>query len=292
MATRRSVLGMTAGMMAGAIIAPSAALAQRHIALGLQLYTVRDDLNRDFDGTLKQVAAIGYRKVQCNLTVNGRTAKQLRKIFDGLGLGWDSIHSSGDALRGAVQQTIDQARDAGVRNIVCSFPLYPADRDIRITGPSLDDWKRNADAFNRIGGLCRRAGLSFGYHNHNVEFHRIDGAYAYDTLIRLTDPALVQLEMDIGWVVAGGADPVAYLTKYPDRYASLHVKDLTAAGIPNTGMKMTSAVVGTGIVKWDAVLAAVKKSAVRNAYVELEAPYVPSPLDMVRASYAYLKTRL
>jgi sugar phosphate isomerase/epimerase len=92
--------------------------------------------------------------------------------------------------------------------------------------------------------------------------------------------------------VAGGADPVAYLTKYPSRYISVHVKDLKNEGIPNTNMKMTSAIIGKGIIDWNKVLPAVKKSAVQSAYLELEEPYDPSPIGMVQASAAYLKGKL
>jgi len=114
----------------------------------------------------------------------------------------------------------------------------------------------------------------------------------YDLLLKDLDPALVSMEMDIGWVVAGGADPVAYLTKYPTRYSAVHVKDLKNVGIPNVNGKMESAIIGQGIVDWGKVLPAVKKSSVTSAYLELEEPYDPSPIGMVQASAAYLKGKL
>jgi sugar phosphate isomerase/epimerase len=96
------------------------------------------------------------------------------------------------------------------------------------------------------------------------------------------------MEMDIGWVVAGGADPVAYLNKYPTRFHSLHIKDLKSDGIPNTNGKMVSAIIGKGIVDWKKLLPAVHKTKVERCFLEIEEPYDPSPLEMVKQSYDFL----
>jgi len=283
---------MGAAAMTASAALPEAALAQRHLLLGLQLYTVRADLAKDYEGTLKQVKAAGVQKVQANLTMSGKTSQDQRKLYDSMGLVWDSIHAGGDQLRKTPQDTIDEAKAAGIKNITCSFPLYPEDRAVIMKGPTVDDWKRNADAFNKFADLCKKVGLSFAYHNHNLEFRKIGDVVPYDLLLKETDPVLVNMEMDIGWVIAGGAGPVAYLTKYPKRYSSVHLKDLKNEGIPNTNMKMTSAIIGKGIVDWSKVLPAVKKSSVRSAYMELEEPYDPSPIGMVQASAAFLKGKL
>jgi len=287
---RNFLLGAAATTAAAAI--PEIAFAQRHLLLGLQLYTVRADLAKDYEGTLKLVKAAGVRKVQANLTMSGKASQQQRKLYDDLGLVWESIHAGGDALRNTPQATIDEAKAAGIKNITCSFPLYPAERATIMAGPTIDDWKRNIDAFNKIGELCKKSGLSFGYHNHNLEFRKIGDVVPYDLMLKETDPALVGMEMDIGWVIAGGADPVAYLTKHPKRFISVHIKDLKNQGIPNTNMKMVSAIIGQGIVDWGKLLPAIKKSSVASAYMELEEPYDPSPIGMVQASAAYLKGKL
>ena len=292
MTNRRQFLTGAAAAFAAAPFASSPVFAQRHLPLGLQLYTVRADLAKDYEGTLKQVKAAGVRKVQANLTMSGKSSQDQRKLYDSLGLTWDSIHAGGDGLRATPQATIDEAKAAGIKNITCSFPLYPADRATIMKGPTVDDWKKNIDAFNQFGALCKKSGLTFSYHNHNLEFRKIGEVVPYDMLLKDTDPALVTMEMDIGWVVAGGADPVAYLTKYPTRYTSVHIKDLKNQGIPNTNMKMVSAVIGSGIIDWSKVLPAVKKSSVQTAYLELEEPYDPSPIGMVQASAAYLKGKL
>ena len=292
MTSRREFLAGAAAAFAAAPFASVPALAQRHLLLGLQLYTVRADLAKDYEGTLKLVKAAGVRKVQANLTMSGKTSQQQRKLYDEMGFIWDSIHASGDALRNNAQATIDEAKAAGIKNITCSFPLFPTDRAVIMAGPTVDDWKKNIDTFNKIGDLCKKSGLTFGYHNHNLEFRKIGEVVPYDMLIKETDPALVSMEMDIGWVVAGGADPVAYLTNYPKRYSAVHIKDLKNVGIPNVNGKMESAIIGKGIVDWNKVLPAVKKSSVTSAYLELEEPYDPSPIGMVQQSAAFLKGKL
>src|SRR6218665_633651 len=221
---RRSFLAGATG--AAALAAAGPAFANQKIQLGIQLYTVRGDLAKDFEGTLKKVRDIGFRVVQSNLSMNGRDATQLRKIYDSFGFTWDSIHASGPALRDNAEATVAQAKAAGIKNITCSFPLYPTDRAILMTGAPLSDWQKNAETFNRIGTLCKQAGMSFAFHNHSIEFKTIDGVPVLDTLIRNTDPALVGFEMDVGWVRAGGANPTTYLKKYPKRFTALHIKDL------------------------------------------------------------------
>ena len=292
MTSRREFLAGAAAAFAAAPFASAPALAQRSLLLGLQLYTVRADLAKDYEGTLKLVKAAGVRKVQANLTMSGKTSQQQRKIYDEMGFIWDSIHASGDALRNNAQATIDEAKAAGIKNITCSSPLYPVDRAAIVAGPTIDDWKRNIDTFNQIGGLCKKSGLTFGYHNHNLEFRKVGDVVPYDLLIKETDPALVSMEMDIGWVASSGADPVAYLTTYPKRYSAVHIKDLKNVGIPNVNGKMDSAIIGKGIVDWSKVLPAIKKSSVTSAYLELEEPYDPSPIGMVQQSAAFLKGKL
>jgi len=268
------------------------AFAQRHLPLGLQLYTVRADLAKDYEGTIKLVKAAGVRQVQANLTQSGKNASDQRKLYDSLGLTWESIHAGGDALRNTPEATIAEAKSVGIKNITCSFPLYPTDRATIMAGPGLDGWKQNADAYNKIGALCKAAGMSFNHHNHNLELRKVGDVVPLDFLIKETDPALVNFEMDIGWVIAGGADPVAYLNKYPSRFTSVHIKDLKRDGIPNTNGKMVSAIIGQGIADYSKILPAVKKAAVKTAFLEIEEPYDPSPIGMVQASAAYLKGKL
>ena len=288
MTTRRNFL---LGAAALAATGP-AAFAQRHIPLGLQLYTVRADLAKDYEGTMKLVKAAGVREVQANLAMAGKNSADQRKLYDAMGLKWESIHAGGDALRNTPEATIAEARSVGIKNITWSFPLYPVDRGAIMSRPSLDGWKQNADAYNKLGALCKAAGMTFNHHNHNIEFRKVGDVVPLDFLIKETDAALVGYEMDIGWVIASGADPVAYLNKYPSRFRSVHIKDLKAEGIPNTTGKMVSAIIGQGIANYSKILPAVKKAAVKTAFLEIEEPYDPSPIGMVQASAAYMKGKL
>ena len=293
MTSRRDfLLGAAALSMTGSSFAKLAWAQSGPIPLGLQMYTVRADLAKDFDGTTKKLREYGIRHVQANLTMSGKSSQDQKKLYDSLGITWISIHAGGDGLRKDLDATIAEAKSVGIKNITCSFPIYPLDRGAIMAGPGLQGWKQNADAFNKIGAACKAAGMTFSYHNHNIEFHKVGDVTPYDYLIQNTDPALVGMEMDIGWVVAGGADPVAYLNKYPTRFRSLHIKDLKNEGIPNTNGKMVSAIIGQGIIDWKKLLPAIHKTKVERAFLEIEEPYVPSPMEMVRQSFVYLKGKV
>ena len=285
MLSRRHFLAGSAGFVA---VAGRARADLLGLPIGLQLYTVGDAIGRDFDGTLKTVAAIGYRVVEGNLSLAGHDAKALKAVYDGLGLAWRSAHCGGEELRGGLAKTIETAHAVGLDYLVCAFPQIPASIKDVLGGIALDDWKANAALFNRIGEQTRAAGITFAYHNHNIDFRRYDGISGYDTLLANTDPELVKLELDCGWMVSAGLDPVDYLRRYPGRYVMLHLKDLKRDHIPNTDLKMASTEVGNGIIDWKRLLAAAAKTSVKGLYVEQEPPFAVSSLDSVKASFEYL----
>lgn len=285
MLSRRRFLAGWAGLIAAAGHARADLLGR---PIGLQLYTVSDAIGRDFEGTLKTVAAIGYRAVEGSLNLAGRDAKALKAVYDGLGLAWRSAHCGGEELRGGLAGTIETAHAIGLDYLVCAFPQIPASMKDVMAGITLDDWKANAALFNRIGEQARTAGVAFAYHNHNIDFRQYGGVSGYDVLLANTDPELVKLELDCGWMVSAGLDPVDYFGRYPERYVMLHLKDLKRDHIPNTGLKMASAEVGQGIIDWKRLLAAAARTSVRGLYVEQEPPFAASPLESVRASFDYL----
>ena len=259
------------------------------LPIGLQLYTIGDAVGRDFDGALRMVAAIGYRAVEGNLSLAGRDAKALKAAYSALGLAWRSAHCGGDELRGGLDKTIETAHAVGLDYLVCPFPLVPGSIKDVLAGMRLDDWKANADLFNHIGEQTQAAGITFAYHNHNIDFRTYDGTSGYDVLMARTDPRMVKFELDCGWMVSAGPDPVDYLTRYPDRYVMLHLKDLRHDFIPNTDLKMASTEVGKGIVDWPRLLRAAGKTSVRALYVEQEPPFAKSSLESARVSFGYLK---
>jgi sugar phosphate isomerase/epimerase len=176
-----------------------------------------------------------------------------------------------------VDETIHFGKDLGLQYVVCAAPMLkdpgrakePNSRGAR-ESMTLDDWRWNADQFNHIGERVNAAGMRFAYHNHTPEFRSENGAVFYDELLRLTDPAKVTMEMDCGWVVVAGKDPVEYLTRYPTRISLLHVKDfkMTAAVTPATAPPSTE--LGHGTIDYHRIFEAAKKANIKHAFVEQE----------------------
>ena len=205
------------------------------LPIGLQLYSVRDILPKDYEGTLRQLSALGYREVEA-AGFFGHTPSEVKQAMDHAGLRCVSAHYSLKDLLPKVDETIQFGKDLGLNYIVCSSPMLKDPSRIKDAGSrsaresmTLDDWRWNADQFNKFGEKMAAAGIKFGYHNHIPEFHVTDGVLPYAELMRLTDPAKVSFEMDCGWAIVGGGDPVEMLHKYRTRIFMLHVKDFKLA---------------------------------------------------------------
>jgi sugar phosphate isomerase/epimerase len=303
--SRRTLLA--GGALAGIEFWRKGAMADPNgFPIGLQLYTVGEDLEKDFEGTMRTIARIGYREIEGSLSIAGRSPKQIADLAKSLGLGWRSIHTSVPELQASADHIFDQARSNGIAYVICAAPwakdpsrikpLAPSDPLFKTAGKYapfvnilnnlvLDDWKWMVDFFNEAGAKAKAAGLTFGYHNHNFEFKTLEGALPYDLLIEKTDSQNVSFELDCGWMVSAGFDPVTYLSKYPKRYRLLHIKDLTK-GQPPGGIRTTE--VGSGTIDWNRIFAAAKKTSVAGYYVEQEPPYERPPLESARISYDYL----
>src|SRR3990172_2530131 len=180
--------------------------------LGVQLYTVRREAERDLDGTLARLARIGYREVEF-WNYYGRTPAQVAHLLTRHGLTSPSVHVGLESLEGdAAAATLDAAREIGHRYLVVAWTPTQWRR-------TLDDWRRLAERFNRAGERCRASGLEFGYHNHDFEFTPLEGAVPFDLLCEATDPALVRLQVDLYWMLAGGGGPVPVLRRRARRGA-------------------------------------------------------------------------
>ena len=246
--------------------------ARRLDKVGLQLYTVRDKMKDDFEGTLARVAEIGYKEVEF-AGYFGHTPTDVKAILDRHGLSAPSTHI---ALAGedAWQTSLETAKAIGHEYIV--VPWIPEERR-----KTLDDWKSVADVFNRAAKMAHDAGLQFAYHNHDFEFPKVDGQVPYDVLLQNTDPKLVQLEIDLYWMTKGGQDPLAYFARWPGRIPLVHVKD--SAGAPEH--KMVD--VGQGKIDWKRIFAKQDQAGIKHFFVEHDQP--PQPFDDIAASYKYLK---
>jgi sugar phosphate isomerase/epimerase len=264
--------------MAGAALWNSAPMLMANalgLPLGLQLYSVRDLLPKDYEGTLRQLSAIGYREVEA-AGFFGHTAAEVKRGMDHAGLVCVGAHYSMKDLLPKVDETIQFGNDLGLKYIICASPM-PKDSS-RVNDPgsraareamTLDDWRWNAEQFNRIGERVNAAGIRFGYHNHMTEFRSENGVLFYDELLRLTDPAKVTMELDCGWMVLGGKSPVDYLTRYPTRFSLLHVKDFKASNPAGTATP-PSTELGRGHIDYHPIFAAAEKASIQHAFVEQE----------------------
>ena len=264
--------------------------------IGLQLYTVRDAVAKDLPGTLRAISDIGYREVEL-AGIPPISAPNLRKVLSDCGLTAPSMHASMADLQAGLNERIDYATTLGTRYLVCSFPwtadsrfrTNPSQATVSIaSGITLDDWKWNAEQLNKIGEVAAKAGLRCGYHNHNMEFRKYGEVVAYDELLRLTDPNLVTMEMDIAWVVTAGVDPVKYLKKYGERISLLHVKEVRKdLRTMVDRLQAQTTEVGSGKIDWKHVFKAMDAARIRHYFVEQE-NFERSPLESVRISFDYL----
>jgi len=260
--SRRTFLKATgAAVAATAIGAHRAAAASLDMPAGLQLYSVRDLLPKDFDGTLHKVAAAGYNDVEA-AGYYDRTAAQFKQSMDQAGLRCISTHHPMSVLSPRLDELIEYGHNLGLSYIVCPSPTR---RDPKAKGElNLDDWRWVAGELNRIGEKVKAAGMTFGYHNHGPEFGKENGTVFYDELLRLTDPKLVVFEMDCGWVYAAGRNPIDYLSKFPDRFPLIHVKDMEKG----SNGEMHSVVLGHGGMDYAPIIRA--DTGLKHYFVEQE----------------------
>src|SRR5438876_10162370 len=239
--------------------------------IGLQLYTVRHQMEKDVEGTIARVAATGYREVEF-AGYFGKSPRDVRALLDHHGLASPSSHVSlaPDQWRAA----LEAAPVVGHRYLVIAW--IPAEER-----RTLDDYKRWAERLNRAATEAKAAGLEFAYHNHDFEFAPLDGKLPYDVLLAETDPKLVQLELDLYWIVKAGQAPLAYFARWHGRFPMVHVKD--SAGPPDH--KMTA--VGAGKIDFRKIFAQSDQAGIRHYFVEHDNP--DDPFASIRASYDYLQ---
>lgn len=275
------------------------------LPIGLQLYTVGEDLKRDFDGTLAAVSKIGYRTVEL-AGLADHSAADWRQALDRTQLKCPSIHVPPHSKTGVNLDELgalaEVAHALGIGTVVCPIFNIPERLTLQAqsageTGNMLarlgasmtaDDWKWNGDYLNKKAAALKPYGLRLAYHNHNVELAPVGGSTGLDQLMQGTDPTLVTFEMDAGWVVAAGADPVALLAAYPHRFSAMHVKDVKASTRPNFSFQQDPCEVGQGIIDWKTLLAKAYQANVRQFYVEQEPPFSKPRIESVGISFNYL----
>ena len=247
-----------------------------NLPLALQLYSVRQLLPTDYDGTLKEISALGYKEVE-SAGYFSHTAAEVKTAMSNAGLKLVGAHHSSDDLHRNLEQILSFSHELGITYIVCSSPGHknpdPADKG----SFTLDDWRWNADQFNVLGEKVNAAGMKFGYHNHILEFKETDGVIPYVELLHLTDPSKVTMEMDCGWVIVGGGNPIEYLRDYPTRITMFHVKDFKRAGTPPSNTNRPAvAELGQGTIDYRPIFEeAAKAGNIKHCFAEQEAFNVP-----------------
>ena len=292
MFNRRSFLvSLGAGATAGSL-ASSLAFANHHIKipLGIQLWTVKGDAEKDLEGTLRKVYAAGFREIEF-AGYYGKNPADLAKLMKGIGFSLVSTHAGAGDIAKNGDKIIADAKALGLKYIVCSSPGVTPEKEKlpweeRMKAVDLTDWKWNSDLFNKFGKQVSDAGMVFGYHNHSAEFKKFNGKTAFDHLFSMTDAKHVKIELDVGWVAVAQQDPVALLNKYKDRVVALHVKDVAARGAD--GKEPPSVALGEGTVDWKKVLGTAHAVGVKHYFYEQEEPHTRPILESVKISGDYL----
>lgn len=295
---RREFLGTSAvTLLFGGLPVPSAGAAaigwafspeHKLNAVGLQLYTVRDAMKKDVDGTVAKVAQIGYKEVEFAGYFD-RSPKDIKALLDKNGLTSPSCHVGYDIVENKWSEQLDAAHVIGHKYVVCPW-IEPKQRQ------EADGYKRAAELFEKAGEQAHKAGIQFGYHNHTFEFQpsgALGGKLPYDFLLESTKPEYVKMEMDLCWISVAGKDPLAYFNKYPGRFPLVHVKDMKVlpkgeegpTASPDKEMAdMTE--VGGGVIDWKHIFANAGNAGIKHYFVEHDFP--KDAWDSIGKSYAYL----
>jgi sugar phosphate isomerase/epimerase len=293
MLSRRSfLLSAGAGVTAGSMLS-SFAFADHHggkVPLGIQLWTVKSEAEKDLEGTLRKVYAAGFREIEF-AGYYGKNPADLAKLMHSIGFSLVSTHAGAGDIAKSGDKIIADAKALGLKYVVCSSPGVSPEKEKlpweeRMKAVDLSDWKWNADLFNKFGKQVSDAGMSFGYHNHSAEFKKYEGQTAFDYLFANTDAKHVKIELDVGWVAVAQADPIAILNKYKDRVVALHVKDVGKR--TSADKDPPSVALGEGVVDWKKVIGTAKANGTKAYFYEQEEPFTRPILESVKISGDYL----
>lgn len=299
--SRRKFIVNSSLSLAGSMLLSESLFAGSHAGkanIGLQLYSVRDDMKKDPLGALKQVAAMGYKNVEhanyADRKFYGYTPIEFKKILDDYGLKMPSGHTvlsdkhwdnTTNSFTDAWKQTIEDAATAGQYHVISPW----LDVNLR---KDYEGLLRFLEVFNKCGELCKKSGLKFGYHNHDFEFNSsLNGKTVYDIILDNTDPSVVTQQIDIGNMYGAGGRALEVLKKYPGRFASMHVKDeIKVTGKGETGDKYESTVLGEGLLPIKKIIKNFKKTGGTTEFiVEQESYQGKAPLEAVKKNFENMK---
>ncbi len=275
MQNRRTFLKHTGTYALGTMLLPSLEVSKHKIKNpGIQLYTVRDEMLKDATGTLKILASLGIKQIESAGSDKGYyyglKPKEMKQVCADLGM---TLRSGHVQINDKWQQTINDAVETGQEYMICSR--------IDFKGQTIDNYKRVAAIFNKSGEDCNKVNIKFGYHNHSSEFDEENGKVLYDVLMENTDPLLVHMELDLGWVIASGKNPVDYFNRYPGRFPLWHLKDMDL-------LKKHSVEFGKGGLNIKQMFANSNKSGMKYFFIEQE-EYANNPIESMDINLKYLK---
>ena len=273
MMNRRQFIGNSALGIGSAVLASqipmnlTAATSSKALnkPLGFQVWTVKDQLIKDFPGTLKMMAGLGYQSVEmCSPPgyessgfgpLMSMKAKEMKKIVEDAGLILQSTHYGFGELKENLNERIDFALESGQKQMICSSFWLPKEA-------KMSDWMKAVDELNEIGAKTKKAGIQTGFHNHHMEFEKLEGKLIYDALMEHFDPDLVKMQFQVA-VISIGYKAVDYFKKYPGRFISAHLADWSTA-------ENKQVPIGQGVVDWKELFAAAEKCGVKNYFVEMD----------------------
>lgn len=274
MASRRKFLMDTGTLAIGSVLLPSFLESGKKVKnTGVQLYTFRQDMLADAKGTLQRIASLGIKQIESAGSEKGYyyglSPQEMKQTCDGLGM---TLRSGHVHIDDKWKQTMDEAVESGQEYIICS--TMPTD------GQTTDNYKKVAETFNKAGEACRKLNLKFGYHNHAYEFDNDKGQVLYDVLLDNTDAAFVNMEMDLGWVIVAGKNPLDYFKKYKGRFPLWHLKDMNMA-------KKQSTEFGKGGLDIMQMLKHSKEAGMKYFFIEQE-EYANNPFESMKQNMNYL----
>jgi len=303
MNSRRKFLRNSGSMLLGGLVASkyaSASFFEKNAMhpIGLQLFTLFGDMDKDPDGSLKKVAAIGYKELESALSFKGgyygMKPKEFAKLAKDNGLSWQSHHVLGApfkmppggikmpgdstkkvtlppmrSLKDNMQEIVDEAAEGGIPYLVCAAINLGNKQEI----------EEAVVILSKTGEACKKANITFCYHNHTHEFETVDGHVPYDVLLSQISPDILKMELDLGWATNAGVDPVDLFAKHPGRFPLWHVKDMTKD-------KKQPTEVGSGYIDFKRIFEHGEKSGMKHFFVEQDG--APRPFDNIAVSYKNL----
>lgn len=279
---RKFISAGIAGLGAASVLTPHL-FAGTHEPLkksqiGFQSWVMKDELAKDFTGTMKKMAALGYNSIEmCSPPGYAKagfghlqhlSAKELKKQINDSGLTCISCHYGFSELKDHAQERIDFAKELGLTQMVIASYGLPKTA-------TLDDWKQRAEDSNKLGEIMKKSRMQLVFHNHNEELEKRDGQVIYDVLLDRLDPELVKMQFQL-WVIIMGVKAADYFRKYPGRFISAHLYDWTGKG-------EEMAPLGKGVVDWDEFFEAAKVGGVKNCFAEMPYPYLKESAQFLQA---------